>query len=79
MSTRENTNRAREGILREINDLMEERRHLKTRQAQLKGGKPRRGREQLVKRCIRRYGVEIADINRRIGLLEANLEGLTSL
>ena len=76
MSTREDTQRARKGILKEINELIEQRRGLMARQKKLKAGKPKRGQEALVNQCIRRYGSEIAEINRRIEMLEANLEGL---
>lgn len=76
MNTRQDIERARQGILQEINGLIDQRRGLMARQQKLKAGKPKRGYEALVNQSIKRYGSEIAEINRRIGMLEANLEGL---
>lgn len=60
----------------EMNGLRDERRHLTNRQRLLKQCTPAPGCEQVVRNAIRRYGREIADLNRRIALLEANIEGL---
>ena len=54
--------------------LAAERFHMIQRQAALKAGTPKAGREALVERIIERYGEEIADITRRITMLEVKLE-----
>lgn len=63
----------------EMNGLRDERRHLTNRQRLLKERLSQPGNVMnvvIVRNAIRRYGREIADLNRRIALLEANIEGL---
>ncbi len=76
MNTKQDIERTRQALLREINELIDQRWKLQARQSRMKAGKPKPGSEAAVRQIIRRYGSEIADINRRIDLLEANLEGI---
>lgn len=61
-------------LMRLYEEMIAERFHLMARQAAIKAGVPKRGREWLVERIIDRYGEEIADMTRRISMLEVKLE-----
>lgn len=61
-------------LMRLYEEMVGERFHMIQRQAAIKAGVPKCGREWLVERIIDRYGEEIADMNRRISMLEVKLE-----
>lgn len=61
-------------LMRLYEEMVGERFHMMQRQAAIKAGVPKRGREWLVERIIDRYGEEIADMTRRISMLEVKLE-----
>lgn len=69
-------NKARFALESERIALEAERRHKAERLERLREHVPLRGCERIARRAIERYEKEIRDLDERIGLIDANLEGL---
>ncbi len=76
MNTRQDIERARQALLDELEGLRQARAHKQKRLERLLAHRPIRGGERIAERARQRYRNEIEEMDRQIGLLEANLEGL---
>lgn len=76
MNTRQDMDRARAQIEAEIRQLAADRDYKAQRLERLRAHTALPGCEARAERAKARYKAEISEINRRIGMLEANLEGL---
>ena len=68
---------ARRKLLDDLEGLRQERAYKQKRLARLIDHRPLRGCEKIAARAQQRYKNEIEDLDRQIGLLEANLEGMS--
>ena len=68
---------ARRKLLDDLEGLRQERAYKQKRLERILAHKPIRGCERIAARAQQRYKNEIEDLDRQIGLLEANLEGMS--